>query len=121
MKFQLIKFAPYSITRMGEGKYVNGRWVESAPETFERHLKIQPLRPAEVLNFPEAERNRSFLQVFCQEADLRVMQQGVGGHPADRFKYRGFWYEIYKEDFHDASACIPHARYVAVREEVTPN
>lgn len=121
MRFQLIKFAKYEIHRMGKEEYIGGRPVKSEPEILERFLKIQPVKPAEVLNFPESERNRSFVQVFCQEADLRVLQQGVDGHPADKFKYRGYWYEIYKEDFYDETACIPHARYIAVRKEVTPN
>lgn len=122
MRFSLIKFLPVTVTRKGtEGSYVNGKWVAGEDEPLERMLKIQPVRPTEVQSFPESDRNRSFVQVFCQEGDLRCLQQGVNGWEADEFTWNNYVYEIYQEEWHDPSACIPHGRYIAVRKEVTPN
>lgn len=121
MRFRLIKFLPVTITRYPKPELVRGKWVKGLPETLERNLKIQPVRSTELQSFPESDRNRGFVQVFCQEGDLRLKQQGTNGWDADEFTWQGFVYEIYKEDWHDPSACIPHGRYVAVRKEVTPN
>lgn len=121
MRFQLIKFTLMDVTRYGEETYVKGRPVKGEPEIIQRNLKVQPIRPTEVQAFTESDRNKSFAQVFCQEADLRELQQGEGGWSADEFTWQGYVYEIYKEEWHDPSACIPHGRYIAVRKEVTPN
>lgn len=122
MRFRLIKFVPTMITRKtSAGSYVNGKWVEGASETLERNIKVQPLRPLELQAFPESDRNKGLVQVFCQEADLRATQQGVGGWQADEFTWGGYVYEIYQVEWHDPSACIPHGRYIAARKEVTPN
>lgn len=122
MRFNLIRFVPTTITRKSsQGSYVGGKWVNGPDELIERNLKIQPLRPIELQAFPEADRAKGLVQVFCQEADLRADQQGVGGWQADEFTWNGYAYKIDRVEFHDASACIPHGRYIAVRKEVTPN
>ena len=82
-------------------------------------MNIQPLRPSEILQMPEADRTREWYKVYCAE-DLRTLQEGVSGHAADEFVWQGYNYKIMKVS-NWSMGILNHFRAYAARTPVTPN
>lgn len=126
LRFNLIKFTDVEITRRNAGYYLNGRWVEGTTEVFIAKLKVQPAKPFELQQFPEGDRSREWLKVYCNTHNLRSQVEGDGGFDADEF----YWDSIiegvpYKfkimRTYRFKDSAIDHWKGWAARIELTPN
>lgn len=126
LKFNLIKFTDVEITRRSAGSFVDGDWVEGATETFTAGLKVQPVKPFELQQFPESDRSREWLKVYCNTHNLRSQIEGVGGFDADEFQWDSiiegtlYTFKIMKT-YRFKDSCIDHWKGWAARESLTPN
>lgn len=126
LRFNLIKFSDVTITRRNAGEYVNGDWVEGSTETFVAGLKVQPVKPFELMQFPESERSREWLKVYCNTHNLRSQVEGVDGFDADSFQWesvvegKSFTFKIMKT-YRFKDSCIDHWKGWAARTELTPD
>lgn len=118
-QFLLTNKIPVSIERRGQGYWNFGEWVEGEPITVIREVNIQPLKPSEILQMPEADRTREWYKVYCAE-DLRTLQEGVGGHAADEFVWQGYNYKIMKVS-NWSMGILNHFKAYAARTPVSPN
>ena len=126
LRFNLIKFTPVQITRRLAGSFVDGDWVEGTTETFTAGLKVQPVKPFELQQFPESDRSREWLKVYCNTHNLRSQIEVVGGFDADEFQWDSiiegipYTFKIMKT-YRFKDSCIDHWKGWAARIELTPN
>jgi len=126
LKFNLIKFTDVEITRRSAGSFVDGDWVEGTTETFTAGLKVQPVKPFELLQFPESDRSREWLKVYCNTHNLRSQVEGSAGFDADEFQWDSiiegvpYTFKIMKT-YRFKDSCIDHWKGWAARESLTPN
>jgi|SRR3990172_5373018 len=119
--FLLTKKIPITIYRRTEGAYVNGRWVEGTTVELPIEGNIQPAKPYELLQMPEADRSRAWFKVYTATA-LRTMKEGTGGYDADEFVWKGDRYKVMKvDDWTSGMSILEHAKAWCVRIELTPN
>ena len=86
LKFKLIGFSPVTIKRRSAGSYVDGGWVEGTTSDILVQMKVQPAKPLELMQFPESERSREWLKVYC-DTNLRTQVEGANGFDADEFEW----------------------------------
>lgn len=120
-KFLLTHKIPIEVTRRETGQYVDGDWVEGGTITFTAQVNIQPLKPYELMQFPESERSRSWWKVYSADV-LRTEKQGPDGYDSDEFIWKGDRYKIMKvDDWTSGMGILEHVRAVAMRMELTPD
>jgi hypothetical protein len=126
LRFTLIKFSDVEITRRNAGYRSEGDWVEGTTETFTAQLKVQPVKPFELLQFPESDRSREWLKVYCNTHNLRSQIEGDGGWDADEFSWpsivdgKEYVFKIMKT-YRFKDSAIDHWKGWAYRTELTPN
>jgi len=126
LRFNLIKFTDVVVTRRLAGTFVDGDWVEGTTETFTAGLKVQPVKPFELLQFPESDRSREWLKVYCNTHNLRSQIEGTVGFDADEFQWDSiidgvpYTFKIMKT-YRFKDSCIDHWKGWAARTELTPN
>lgn len=126
LRFNLIKFTDVLVTRRNAGTFVDGDWVEGTTETFTAGLKVQPVKPFELLQFPESDRSREWLKVYCNTHNLRSQIEGTGGFDADEFQWDSiidgipYTFKVMKT-YRFKDSCIDHWKGWAARIELTPN
>jgi hypothetical protein len=102
--------SPVTLSRFGTGSYVNGEWVSGPVTVSTLPAVIQPLKPREVAQLPEAERTEEVIAVFTSAA---LQTSTPSGLEADRLTWAGrVWRVILVEDW---TAQAGYARAVAVR------
>lgn len=114
MKLALTGRKKYTVTRIGEGSYVNGRWVEGTESTFEVIGHEQPSGPKEIQMLPDSFRSKD-VRWFFSNADLRTVQEGSGLEP-DKITVDGIKFEVHKRYTYQMGP-MNHNEYVIVREE----
>lgn len=120
-QFLLTNKIPIEITRKERGHFEEGDWIDGTTSTLTVDVNIQPLKSYEIMMMPEAERTRSWWQVFSAEV-LRTEKEGDSGWDADEFTWKGDLYRIMAvEDWTNGMGILEHVRCTAVRIEVTPN
>lgn len=120
-QFLLTNKIPIEITRKERGHFEEGDWIDGTTSTLTIDVNIQPLKPYEIMMMPEAERTRSWWQVFSAEV-LRTEKEGESGWDADEFIWKGDLYRIMAvEDWTNGMGILEHVRCKAVRIELTPN
>lgn len=117
--FLLTKTTPITIYRKTQGSYVDGLWVAGADVEVVRNVNIQPLKPSEIQMMPESERTKEWYKLYCSE-DLRTLQEGTNGWPADEFIWQGYRYRIMKVQNYSMQT-LDHFKAWAARIPVTPN
>lgn len=126
LRFNLIKFSDVEVTRRNAGQYVDGDWVEGTTEVFTAQIKVQPIKPLELQQFPESERSREWLKVYCNTHNLRTQVEGENGFDADQFSWESvmdgvsYRFKIMKT-YRFKDSCIDHWKGWAARESLTPN
>jgi len=126
LRFNLIKFTNVQVTRRNAGEFVDGDWVEGTTETFTAGLKVQPVKPFELQQFPESDRSKEWLKVYCNTHNLRSQVEGTGGFDADSFQWDSiidgvpYTFKIMKT-YRFKDSCIDHWKGWAARESLTPN
>lgn len=119
--FLLTKKIPITIYRRTAGAYVDGRWVEGTTVELPIEGNIQPAKPHELLQMPEADRSRVWFKIYT-DATLRTQKEGVGGYDADEFEFKGDRYKVMKiDDWTSGMGILEHSRAYGVRIELTPN
>lgn len=80
---------------------------------------VQPvLKSTDTIMLPEADRSKATLKIYSKGAELRQRQEGVGGHAADRFYWKGMLYEIMKVIDYDMGV-LNHYKALCMRVELT--
>jgi len=74
------------------GSYVNGVFVEGSTTSISATISMQPLNGRELLNIPEAQRNREFLKGYSS-VQLYTVELSPS-QKADVITYRGNQYEV---------------------------
>ncbi len=126
LRFQMIKFTNVDVTRRNQGSYQQGDWVEGGTEVFTAGLKVQPVKPFELMQFPESERSREWLKVYCNTHNLRSQIEGDDGWDADEFEWNSivdgvdYTFKIMKT-YRFKDSAIDHWKGWAARKELTPN
>lgn len=118
-QFLLTKKIPLDIFRSTQGQYVDGEWVEGTETTITVDVNIQPLKEAELMLLPEADRGKQWWKLYSA-SQLRMDKQGVGGWDADEFVYQGDRYKIMKVE-NTMMGILDHWKAIAARLELTPN
>lgn len=102
--------SPVTLSRFGTGSYVNGEWVSGPVTVSTLPAVIQPLKPRELAQLPEAERTEEAIAVFTSEA---LQTSTPSGLEADRLTWAGrVWRICIVEDW---TAQAGYCRSVAVR------
>jgi len=126
LTFSLIKFSDVEVTRRSVGEYVDGDWIEGTTETFIAQLKVQPVKPFELMQLPESERSREWLKVYCNTHNLRSQVEGAGGWDADEFPWpsvvdgKDYVFKVMKT-YRFKDSAIDHWKGWAYRTDLTPN
>ena len=119
--FLLTKKIPLTILRRAAGSYVAGEWVEGTTINVPIEVNIQPIKPHELLQFPESERSKVWMRVYSDSL-LRTQKEGAGGHDADEFDWKGERFKVMKvNDWLGGQGILEHVEAYAVRLELTPN
>ena len=119
--FLLTNKIPLTIYRRSEGSWVNGEWVEGSAINVEVQANVQPVKPHQLLIFPESERSKKWLRVFSADL-LRTLKEGTNGWDADEFEWKGERFKIMKvDDWTEGMGILEHCEALAVRVELTPN
>ena len=114
-KFQKIVGTTFTLSRQGSGgAYVNGVWVPATTTSITRTLKIQPMKPSELAIFPEADRSRDWIKVYCNDGDLSEGDVNTSTK-GDEFSYNGRNYRIMKIAEWPSDAVILHCKAFACR------
>lgn len=117
--FLLTKKIPIDLIRKTAGSYVDGEWVEGAETTVTIDVNIQPLKEAELLLLPEADRGRQWWKVYSA-SEIRMDKQGTSGWAADEFVYQGDRYKVMKVENY-SMGILNHYRALAARMELSAN
>lgn len=117
--FLLTKKVPVTVYRRVAGSYVNGEWVEGSTTTLTIDMNVQPVKPHELMQFPESERSREWYKGYSATL-LRTQVEGVGGYDADELDWQGHRYKVMKVQNY-AMGVLNHYKIWAVRIELTPN
>lgn len=118
-QFLLTKKIPLDFFRKTQGQYVDGEWVEGVESTVTLEVNIQPLKEAELMLLPEADRGKQWWKIYCAE-QIRMDKQGDTGWDADEFVYQGDRYKVMKVENY-AMGILNHFKALAARMELTPN
>lgn len=119
--FLLTNKIPLTIYRRSEGEWVEGEWVEGSVVEVPVQANVQPVKPHQLLIFPEAERSKKWLRVFSADL-LRTLKEGNGGWDADEFEWKGERFKVMKvDDWTEGMGILEHCEALAVRIELTPN
>lgn len=119
--FLLTNKIPLTIYRRSEGTWVEGEWVEGSTTSVEIQANVQPVKPHQLLIFPESERSKKWLRVFSADL-LRTLKEGTDGWDADEFEWKGERFKIMKvDDWTEGMGILEHCEALAVRVELTPN
>lgn len=118
-QFLLTKKIPLDIYRTTQGQYVDGEWVEGTESTITIDVNIQPLKEAELMLLPEADRGKQWWKMYSA-SEIRMDKQGTGGWDADEFVYQGDRYKVMKVENY-AMGILNHFKALAARIELTPN
>lgn len=85
-----------SVTRRAAGSYEDGVWVDGETEEISLSAIVQPMRSRELLNFPEAQRTRQAIKIYC-DTELQTADEDAGTR-ADLVAYGGRSYEVHQVD-----------------------
>ena len=97
----------------GVGSFVKGIYQEPGTSDFAAKASLQPLRPEELVNLPEAQRNRKSYKVYT-EVELKTAVEN--GAPADILIFSGTEYEIQGvEQWVTPGLDLPHYKSIAVK------
>lgn len=116
-QFLLTKKIPLTLIRSAAGSYVDGEWVEGTQTTVPIEVNIQPLKEAELMLLPEADRGKQWWKMYSA-SEIRMDKQGTSGWAADEFVYQGDRYKVMKVENY-AMGTLNHYRALAARMEVS--
>ena len=120
-QFLLTHKIPLTIFRKSEGSYVNGRWVEGSLVEIVLQVNIQPLKPHEIMMFPESDRTRAWFKFYSADY-ARTLKEGTNGWSADEVVWKGDRYKIMRvDDWTAGMSILEHVKVYAARIELTPN
>lgn len=115
--FLLTKKIPLDLLRKTAGSYVDGEWVEGTETTVPVEVNIQPLKEAELLLLPEADRGKQWWKMYSA-SEIRMDKQGTSGWSADEFIYQGDRYKVMKVENYQMSI-LNHWKALAARLELS--
>lgn len=116
-RFLLTKKIPLDILRKTAGQFVNGRWVDGAETIVPIEVNIQPLKEAELMLLPEADRAKQWYKVYSA-SEIRIDRQGANGWSADEFVFEGERYKFMKVE-HYSMGILNHWKGLAARKELS--
>ena len=116
-QFLLTKKIPLTLIRSAAGSYVDGEWVEGTETNVSIEVNIQPLKEAELLLLPEADRGKQWWKMYSA-SEIRMDKQGTSGWSADEFIYQGDRYKVMKVENY-AMGTLNHYRALAARMELS--
>ena len=116
-QFILTKKIPLNIIRSAAGSYVDGEWVEGTETNISIEVNIQPLKEAELMLLPEADRGKQWWKMYSA-SEIRMDKQGASGWAADEFVYQGDRYKVMKVENY-AMGILNHYRALAARMELS--
>ena len=116
-QFLLTKKIPLTLIRSAAGSYVDGEWVEGTETNVSIDVNIQPLKEAELLLLPEADRSKQWWKVYSA-SEMRMDKQGASGWAADEFVYQGDRYKVMKVENY-AMGIHNHWKAIAARMELS--
>lgn len=120
-QFLLTNKIPITVFRRSQGQFIDGDWVEGTTVELPIEGNIQPVKPHELMMFPESERTRSWWKLYTAET-LRTEKEGAGGWDADEFVWKGDRYKVMKvNDYTSGMGILEHTKNWCVRIELTPN
>ena len=115
--FLLTKKIPLTLIRSAAGSYVDGEWVEGTETNVSIDVNIQPLKEAELLLLPEADRGKQWWKMYSA-SEIRMDKQGTSGWSADEFVYQGDRYKVMKVENY-AMSILNHYKALAARMELS--
>lgn len=123
--FLLTKKVPVVIKRRIQGSYVNGDWVEGTVSDVPIEANVQPVKPHELMQFPESERSKEWLKIYSAD-EIRSQVEGTGGWDADEFVWesmedgKSYTFKVMKV-YRFKMGVLDHWKGWAARREISPN
>lgn len=123
--FLLTKKVPVILKRRVQGSYVDGDWIEGTTSDVTIDANVQPVKPHELMQFPESERSKEWLKIYSAD-EIRSQVEGVGGWDADEFQWESmedgklYTFKVMKV-YRFRMSILDHWKGWAVRKELTPN
>lgn len=115
--FLLTKKIPLTLIRSNAGSYVDGEWVEGTETNIIINVNIQPLKEAELMLLPEADRGKQWWKVYSA-SEIRMDKQGTSGWAADEFVYQGDRYKVMKVE-NTMMGVLNHYKALVARMELS--
>ena len=98
---------------------IRGRPSPGAESIVPVVCNVQPvLKSTDTYLLPEADRSRATLKVYSKGDIIRQRKEGVNGHAADRFYWKGELYEVIKVIDYDMGV-LNHYKALCMRVELT--
>ena len=97
----------------GEGRYVDGRFIEGKKETIEIMASVQPMMPSEIKMLPEGRRNFEGIKIYS-DVKLKVSDE-LNNKNASILEYDGKKYEVQRVFNWAIGTDIPHYEILAVK------
>lgn len=120
-QFLLTNKIPLTILRKTESRRIGGVLVPGVETQVVIEVNIQPLKPHEILQFPEAERTRVWFKFYSADY-ARTLKEGTNGWAADEFIWKGDRYRVMKvDDWTNGMGILEHVRAFCARIPLTPN
>lgn len=100
-----------TITRLGESVLMdNGMFSTPSESKFTIQASVQQMRPDEMQMLPEGRRQCRAVKVYS-DVELHMPNQTIG-QQADKFMWRGLWFEVTASDWYQNNV-ISHYRAYA--------
>ena len=104
-----------TVRRFREGTWVDGKYEPGPLDTLTFSASVQPLRPNELLQLPEARRTRQAMKVYTSEA-LQTANEQLNLQ-SDEVDILGLTFEVHSvEKWTLPSSSIEHFKSVIVRK-----
>ncbi len=110
--FLLTHKTTVQVVRKSAGSYVNGFWVD-ASNTVDIQCNVQPMRGAELMALPEADRSREWIKAYTT-ADVNGLVDGSAGASPDVIVWDGKHYEVSKV-LEYKMGVLNHTKIIAAR------
>jgi hypothetical protein len=106
-------FDEYTVKRRTAGSYVDGTWAPGTESEFTIQASVQPTKPDELINLPEAQRTSAAMKVYTNTI-LRTANE-ASAIQADCIVVDEEDWEIQKIDKHALG--MAHFKAIAVRKD----
>lgn len=108
---------PLTLYRSTGGEVVDWEWKDNVRIDVEIEANIQPFKPHEVYQMPEALRTKEWIKLYS-ESEIKGLEEGDNATLPDEFEWQGKRYMVDKVSFYKMGV-LDHYKAIAYRIRTT--